>query len=161
MGVLSMRGRCIHAPEKSNLVEGEIYFLYPHGGLAYDVSRFPHSGSHFGTYQKSRFEVITGEGPTEPSKPLEPSMLEEDKVYEAELIWRKEGYSSELGKYFIRATDGCYANKRDCYFYADPELKLPKGRYPLHWFTNIQEHGVEIIKELPREQWQQMDLFNL
>lgn len=53
-----MRGRCIQAPEKSNLVEGEIYYLFPHGGLAYNVSRFPHPGAHFGTYQKSRFELV-------------------------------------------------------------------------------------------------------
>ncbi|MCL1701599.1 Holliday junction resolvase RecU [Lysinibacillus sp. Bpr_S20] len=54
-----MQGRCIQAPEKSNLVEGEIYFLFPHGGLAYNVSKFSRPGSHFGTYQKSRFEVIS------------------------------------------------------------------------------------------------------
>lgn len=53
-----MRGRCIQAPEKSNLVEGEIYYLFPHGGLAYNVSKFPHPGAHFGTYQKSRFELV-------------------------------------------------------------------------------------------------------
>ncbi|MGE7111255.1 hypothetical protein [Lysinibacillus sp. NPDC047702] len=53
-----MRGRCIKAPEKSNLVEGEIYYLFQHGGLAYNVSRFPHPGAHFGTYQKSRFELV-------------------------------------------------------------------------------------------------------
>ncbi len=53
-----MRGRCIQAPEKSNLVEGEIYYLFQHGGLAYNVSIFPHPGAHFGTYQKSRFELV-------------------------------------------------------------------------------------------------------
>lgn len=53
-----MRGRCIQAPEKSNLVEGEIYYLFPHGVLAYNVSRFPHPGAHFGTYQRSRFELV-------------------------------------------------------------------------------------------------------
>ncbi len=53
-----MRGRCIQAPEKSNLVEGEIYYLFQHGGLAYNVSRFPDPGAHFGTYQKSRFELV-------------------------------------------------------------------------------------------------------
>ena len=53
-----MRGHCIQAPEKSNLVEGEIYYLFQHGGLAYNVSRFPHPGAHFGTYQKNRFELV-------------------------------------------------------------------------------------------------------
>lgn len=53
-----MRGRCIQAPDKSNLVEGEIYYLFQHGGLAYNVSRFPHPGAHFGAYQKSRFELV-------------------------------------------------------------------------------------------------------
>lgn len=53
-----MQGRCVLAPDKSNLVEGEIYYLFPHGGSAYNVSRFPHPGAHFGTYQKSRFELV-------------------------------------------------------------------------------------------------------
>lgn len=156
-----MKGRCIQAPEKSNLAEGEIYYLYPNGGAAYNVSRFPSPGSHFGTYQKNRFEVITEECPLEPSSSLEQLELEEGMVYEAELIWKRDGYCADLGKYFIRATYGCYANKHDCYFYADPELKKQIGRFPLHWFTNIHERGVEVIKELPQEQWQQMDLFNI
>lgn len=53
-----MQGRCIQAPEKSNLAVGEIYYLFSHGGLAYNVSRFPHPGAHFGTYQKNRFELV-------------------------------------------------------------------------------------------------------
>lgn len=58
MGVHLMQGLCIHAPDKSNLIVGETYYLYPHGGLAYHASRFPRPGSHFGTYQKSRFEIV-------------------------------------------------------------------------------------------------------
>lgn len=53
-----IRGKCIDAGACTNLKVGEEYYLFPHGGLAYNVSRFPHSGSHFGTYQKSRFELV-------------------------------------------------------------------------------------------------------
>lgn len=53
-----LQGKCIDAGACTNLKVGEEYYLFPHGGLAYNVSRFPHSGSHFGTYQKSRFELV-------------------------------------------------------------------------------------------------------
>jgi len=53
-----LRGKCIDAGACTNLKVGEEYYLFPHGGLAYNVSRFPHSGSHFGTYQKSRFDLV-------------------------------------------------------------------------------------------------------
>ena len=53
-----LQGKCIEAGACTNLKVGEEYYLFPHGGLAYNVSRFPHSGSHFGTYQKSRFELV-------------------------------------------------------------------------------------------------------
>ena len=158
-----MQGRCIQAPENSNLIEGEIYYLFPHGSLAFEASRFPRHGSHFGTYQKSRFEIIEERDvwPSEPKRPDKLPVLESGKVYEAELIWQKKCYSAPLSKYFIRSTDGCYANMQDCYFYDDSKLKQARGRYPIHWFTNIQEFGVKVIKELPRDRWKQMDLFNI
>lgn len=53
-----MRGICIQAPEKSNLINGKEYYLFPHGSHAVEASLFPHPGSHFGTYQKSRFQII-------------------------------------------------------------------------------------------------------
>ena len=53
-----LQGKCVDAGACTNLKVGEEYFLFPHGGLAYNVSRFPHPGAHFGTYQKSRFELI-------------------------------------------------------------------------------------------------------
>lgn len=52
------KGKCVDAGVCTNLKVGEEYFLFPHGGLAYNVSRFPHPGAHFGTYQKSRFELV-------------------------------------------------------------------------------------------------------
>ena len=52
------KGKCVDAGACTNLKVGEDYYLFPHGGLAYNVSRFPHSGAHFGTYQKSRFELV-------------------------------------------------------------------------------------------------------
>ncbi len=53
-----LQGKCVDAGASTNLKVGEVYYLFPHGGLAYNVSRFPHSGSHFGTYQKSRFNLV-------------------------------------------------------------------------------------------------------
>jgi len=161
-----MQGKCIDPNGSANLKVEGIYYLFPHGGSAYEVSNFPRLGSHFGIYQKSRFEIMsTNELSTEPKKPNKLPLLEAGKVYEAELIWRKKGYSTQLGKYFITSTKGCYVNEQDCYFYSDIELKDAIGRFPLHWFTNIREYNSEEIKEeikeLPREQWQQVDLFNL
>lgn len=158
-----MQGRCIQAPDKSNLVEGEIYYLFPHGGLAYNVSRFPHPGAHFGTYQKSRFEIIVEEDVMvqELKRPDKLPVLKSGKVYEAELIWKSKGAYAPLGKYYITSTEGCYANEQDCYFYDDSKLQKARGRYPIQWFTNLKEFGTENIKELPRESWKQMDLFNI
>ncbi|MEG0259574.1 MAG: hypothetical protein RR595_13760 [Lysinibacillus sp.] len=157
-----MQGICVQAVDKSNLVEGETYYLFPHGGLAYNASRFSRPGSHFGTYQKSRFEIVAEVAvEPEPTQPSEPPHLEKGKVYEAELIWRRNPHGAKLGTYFIIAIDNCYACKTDCYFYSDATLQQPKGRYPLHWFANIREQGVEVVRELPQNQWQQMDLFSI
>ncbi len=157
-----MRGKCIDPSSSTNLKANEIYYLYPAGGSSYHVSRFPRPGSHFGTYQKSRFDIIEEEAwPPEPKKPDVLPVLESGKVYEAELVWKKEGYNAPLGKYFIRSTYGCYTNMQDCYFYDDSTLKQARGLYPIHWFTNIKEFGVEAVKELPQKDWKQMDLFNL
>ncbi|WP_197232102.1 hypothetical protein [Lysinibacillus sphaericus] len=160
-----MQGKCNVPNGSANLKFGGVYYLFPHGGSAYEVSRFPRLGSHFGVYQKSRFEIITTKGSsTEPKKPDKPLLLEVGKIYEAELIWRKTGYSTPLGKYFITSNKGCYENDQDCYFYSDVELRNAKGRFPLHWFTDIREYNSEaikeVVKELPREQWQQVDLFS-
>ncbi len=159
-----MRGKCIDTGGSTNLKIGEVYYLFPHGGSTYNVSCFPCPGAHFGTYQKNRFEIIketeTVEDVSlpEPKETDELPLLEAGKVYEGELIWRKAGYDTPLGKYFITATYGCYANKNDCYFYTDAELQNARGRFPLRCFANIREYG---LKELPKEQWQQIDLFNL
>ncbi|KOY81556.1 hypothetical protein I6G82_08470 [Lysinibacillus macroides] len=51
-------GRCVDPGPSSNLKKGEVYYLFPHGGLAYCASRFPRIGSKFGIYQKSRFELV-------------------------------------------------------------------------------------------------------
>ncbi len=58
-----LQGKCINANASTNLIVGEIYYLFPHGGLAYEVSRFPHVGSHFGAYQKSQFELVVAAKP--------------------------------------------------------------------------------------------------
>lgn len=161
-----LQGVCVDLGGSTNLKIEETYYLFPHGGQAFNVSRFPRKGSHFGTYQKNRFEVIdpVDDWPTEPTLPVETMQLENGKVYKAELIWRKKGYSYDtpLGDYFITAVNSNITCKTDCCFYKDAALQQPQGRFPLHWFTNIQEHDETTPEdvELPRNEWQQMDLFS-
>ena len=161
---MGLQGVCVDSGSSTNLQIDEIYYLFPHGGQAFNVSRFPREGSHFGTYQKDRFQIVapTKDWPIEPVQPLEPTQLEKGKVYKAELMWRSKGYSysTPLGTYFIAAIDNGYACKTDCYFYKDAALQQPKGRFPLRWFSNIQEYDETVIVELPRNEWQQMDLFS-
>lgn len=162
---MGLQGLCIDAGSSTNLQQDNIYYLVPHGGQAYHVSRFPRVGSHFGTYQKERFKIVEAQEdwPSEPVKPKKPKTLEIGKVYKAELIWTSKGYScsTQLGTYFIAAINNCYACATDCYFYLDAALQQPKGRFPLHWFADIQEYDEKIIVELPRSEWSQMDLFSV
>lgn len=161
----SLQGICIQETNSSNLKKDEKYYLFPHGQGAYFVSRFPTEGSHFGAYQKHYFEIVKDQDnwPLEPMKPNNLPVLQERKVYKADLIWRKEGYAhgSPLGTYFLTATTGCYQCATDCNFYVDAELKQFKGRFPLHWFKDIQEYDENATVELPRHEWQQMDLFSV
>ncbi|MBG9479392.1 hypothetical protein [Lysinibacillus sphaericus] len=160
-----MQGLCIKETNSSNLKKGKKYYLFPDGGNAYYASRFPRKGSHFGAYQKHYFEIVKDHEvwPPEPIKTSNLPILQTGTVYKAELIWRKQGYadSTPLGTYFIAAIDNCYACATDCYFYLDAALTKPKGRFPLHWFKNIQEYDEKAVVELPRSEWQQIDLFSL
>ncbi|MFY0521618.1 hypothetical protein ACOMCU_27985 [Lysinibacillus sp. UGB7] len=161
----TMQGLCMDSGNSTNLQNGDIYYLFPHGGQAFNVSRFPRKGSHFGTYQKDRFKIVEDEDkwPQEPVKPNNQQTLEKGKVYKAELVWRSKGYaeSTQPGTYFIAAVNNCYVCKTDCYFYLDAERQQPKGRFPLHWFTNIQEYDENAVVELPRNEWRQMNLFGI
>lgn len=161
---MGLQGVCVDSGSSTNLKIDEIYYLFPHGGQAFNVSRFPREGSHFGTYQKARFQIAepVNDWSIEPVQPVEPTQLEKGKVYKAELIWSKKGYSYDtpLGTYFITAINSGLTCKTDCYFYKDATLQRPQGRFPLHWFTSIQEYDENIIVELPRNEWQQMDLFS-
>lgn len=162
---MGLQGVCIDTGNSINLQHDSKYYLFPHGGQAFHASRFPHEGSHFGTYQKELFRIIEvqEEWPLEPVKTNKQQALEAGKVYKAELIWRTKGssVSTQLGTYFITAINNGYACSTDCYFYLDAALQQPKGRYPLHWFTNIQEYDEKTIIELPRSEWSQMDLFSI
>lgn len=52
------QGKCIDTGGSTILRKGELYYLFPHGGHAYCASRFPRLRSHFGMYQKDRFELV-------------------------------------------------------------------------------------------------------
>jgi len=165
VSVLGLQGVCIDTGSSTNLQNGNKYYLFPHGSQAFHASRFQREGSHFGTYQKERFKIIEEmeEWPSEPIKPSNLPILQIGTVYKAELVWRKQGYADSipLRTYFIAAIDNCYACATDCYFYLDAALKESKGRFPLHWFESIQEYDEKAIMELPRSDWQQMDLFTI
>lgn len=61
-----MKGICIEAPVNSNLVINQEYYLTPHGGQAFLVSRFPSALSHFGAYQRTYFKVTNNEADSAP-----------------------------------------------------------------------------------------------
>jgi len=61
-----MKGICIEAPVNSNLVINQEYYLTPHGGHAFLVSRFPSALSHFGAYQRTYFKVTNDEAENTP-----------------------------------------------------------------------------------------------
>lgn len=161
--MISLQGICIQETNSSNLKKNEKYYLFPHGQGAYFVSRFPTEGSHFGAYQRGYFKIVKEQAnwPPEPNKPSNLPVLQDRKIYKAELIWRKEGYHTTLGTYFLTATTGCYRCSTDCNFYLDAALTQFKGRYPLHWFKDIQEYDENAIIELPRNEWQQLNIFGI
>lgn len=156
-----MQGICIDDSPSSNLKMGETYFLFPHGSNHVYASRFNRKGSHFGAYEKRLFEVIQEpikqDWPLEPQGPKAMPELDRSKVYKAELIWRKKEYEGKkLGTYYIKP------RKTNCWFYIDLKLEIAGGCFPIHWFDNFREHDPNVvveIKELPKEDWEQMRLF--
>lgn len=161
-----MQGKCIQAPEKSNLVEGEIYYLFPHGSSAFEVSRFPHAGSHFGTYQKSRFEIIA-EDVTE-IQTRETQL----KKYLARVV-KPPSHFYRVGEEYIiteKSENGYYS----VFLKSRPD-HAPVGSYLTECFEIITPYEttevniipkpivetIPVLIELPPEQWQQMNIFDL
>ncbi|WP_431810829.1 hypothetical protein [Lysinibacillus capsici] len=161
-----MQGKCIQAPEKSNLVEGEIYYLFPHGSSAFEVSRFPHTGSHFGTYQKSRFEIVAEDVTVTEIQTKETQL----KKYLARVI-KPPSHFYRVGEEYI-VTDPSENGYYSVFLKSRPDC-APVGSYLTECFDIIgpfelieepvqkQKNETEIvIKELPQDQWQQIDLFS-
>lgn len=163
-----MQGRCIQAPEKSNLIEGEIYYLFPHGNLFFEASRFPHSGSHFGTYQKSCFEIITEDFTDTPIEEIKTDI--HPKKYLARIL-KPPSYFYRVGEEYIiteQDENGYYS-----IFLKSRPNYAPVGAYKTNFFEIIEPfletHAESVPKqkvepvliELPQDQWQQMNLFSI
>lgn len=134
-----LQGICIDPGQTVVLEEGKSYFLFPNGTQHYYVSKFPNQDAHKGCFQTKYFQIIQKE-----EWAIEPDVkaldLVQEKVYKANLIWRRPGYKSiKLQEYYVRpkTTNG--------YFYNDSSLRDCVGCFPLHWFANFVEVGQDII----------------
>ena len=130
--------KCIDEGNTSTLRTNEEYYCFPNGDQYYYVSRFPNKGAHFGCFNKSFFEEVVDsvEPPT-----FNTDFLDREKVYLAELVFRKKYNSVKLQDYYIRP------RKTHCNFFRDPQLMKMEGCFPLHWFTNFRE--VEFVEPEP------------
>lgn len=161
-----MIGRCVEATNTTNLVVGETYYLFPHGGSAYYVSRFPRKGSHIGAYQKHYFELVD-ETENDTSEMVNETIeFEHGKVYKARLSNAPNEHYENGGTYYLTSTSGPYCNQADCYIYKDRMFRVFCGRFSISRFSDIEEiemivkKEVEVV-ELPRDQWEQIDLFSI
>ncbi len=133
MGVYMMQGICINQGQTSVLEKGKSYFLFPNGTQHYYVSNFPNQNAHKGCFQMKYFQLVQKE-----EWPAEPEMkdlsLDREKVYKANLVWRKPGYKCvQLKDYYVQPKN-THGN-----FYKDSNLKKFGGCFPLHWFTDFTE----------------------
>lgn len=123
-----LKGLCVNKGDSTVLVVGEPYFLFPNGEDHYYVSKFPNCGAHTGCFQSSLFQILTND---EQDSSLS---LNKNNVYRAKLIWRKEGYKNiELKEYYL------VPHKTHADFYDEQALKVYRGCFPLHWFTDFIE----------------------
>jgi hypothetical protein len=138
-----LQGICIDQGQTTVLEKGKRYFLFPNGSRHFYVSKFPNRDAHKGCFQTCYFQIIEKQ-----EWPQEPKMisisLDPEKIYKANLIWRKPGYrSTELKTYYVqpKMTHG--------YFYHDSNLKRCGGCFPLHWYSDFveveQESELDII----------------
>lgn len=175
-----MQGICVEASNTTNLVVGETYYLFPHGGSAYYVSRFLIEGSHFGAYQKRYFEIVretvheNNEIAQESNKLVHEINkvenvaieLQPNKVYRARLYRNPKGYNRQFGIYYVTSTAPPYYHPENCIFYKDPGLTQLCGRFRVEWFTDFEEVTEQTQKEiiveaveLPKDEWEQLQLF--
>jgi hypothetical protein len=127
-----LQGTCIDAESTDVLINGKQYFLFPNGSTHFYVSNFPREGAHKGCFKASLF-LINSMDPWPPEPPVKHIELDKEKVYKAQLIWRREGYkSTELKEYYIRP------GKTHGYLYKDPDFQKLKGCFPLHWFDRFE-----------------------
>lgn len=147
-----IQGICVDIANTTVLIEGQTYFLFPNGPNYFYVSVFPDSKAHKGCYQSRCFQIIKKikeEWPAEPKGPCLVSDYDKEKVYKAQLVWRKPGYrGTELKEYFIRLKVEYPEQKLkinlvdSCYFYDQYEngqFEGFRGCFPLHWFGEMEE----------------------
>jgi hypothetical protein len=138
-----LQGVCVDPGQTEVLEKGKTYFLFPNDDVHYYVSNFPNINAHKGCFHKKYFQVIERESyPPEPT--VRPIHLDQQKIYRADLIWVRPGYKPFTSKeYYIkpRTTHG------DCYH--DKNLTKLGGCFPLHWFDNFIEIGVQVSVPVP------------
>lgn len=163
-----MRGVCIKADNSQVLEAGRVYYLFPVGPSHFYVSKFNKKEAHCGAFHAERFQILEDEKKAQdwpPEPPEREINLDNNKIYVAELIWRRPGYKDkELGTYYIKP------GKTHGKFYKNPDLSGFGGSFPLHWFDNFREHILpayqeqEPIKEepeeLPQDHWEQTSIFD-
>jgi hypothetical protein len=153
-----LKGVCKDPGQTAVLEKGKVYFLFPNGRNHFYVSNFPNFRAHKGCFQSSYFQVIEKE-----QWPQEPEMksycLDPEKVYIANLIWRKPGYKAvALKEYYIKP------RTTHCDFYQDSNLTELGGCFPLHWFTDFVEAVIdESVIEIPDFdiEFEENDLFSV
>jgi hypothetical protein len=128
-----LRGICTDLGQTAVLELGKSYYLFPNGTKHFYVSNFPNRNAHKGCFQAKYFQIIEKD-----KWPQEPEIIEfrldREKLYRAELIWRKPGYKNvELKEYFIKPLT-TYGD-----FYHDRNSSKFGGCFPLHWFKNFVE----------------------
>ncbi|MEH7490852.1 hypothetical protein [Neobacillus niacini] len=132
-----LQGICVNSGQSVVLEKGKRYFLFPNGTKHFYVSNFPNKNAHKGCFQTNYFQIIEKEEwPQEPKEMV--IRLDPEKIYKANLIWRKPGYkTTELKEYYVqpKMTHG--------YFYHNKNLIDCGGCFPLHWFANFVEVNFE------------------
>lgn len=126
-----MRGICIDDTNSANLKKGEIYYLFPHGELAYYASRFDSEKSHFGAFQKNRFQIID-----------EKSQFKKGDCLKA-YLWKEDKFLAK-GHYYLKiaSNDGEYA-----YVYDDPRFKVCLGGRFIKNFKDFEKHDPDMLPQ--------------
>lgn len=151
---------CIDDSCSNTLAKGTVYYAFSHTDSAYYISHFPRKGSHFGAFQRERFEgFVENESPSAEA-------INNRIIYQANYIGECRHYKRAL--IFIGDTYGPYKTASSVYVYADAEGKKVLGRASKKDFVNLREPvmdtqfdvgvKVAILPPEPAEKFEQLVL---